>query len=118
MVADEYHEKSALEPPPPRSRNYWRTAQAWLPRKVPETRQDVVALRQRSQGMKTGIVSKSHLVSINVDAVVIAFGSCTGGGRYMKYLTFWKTCIEHCILLLPYNPKYSQSRMLAKFMDS
>ena len=68
--------------------------------------------------MKTGIVSKSHLVSINVDAVVIAFGSCTGGGRYMKYLTFWKTCIEHCILLLPYNPKYSQSIMLAKFMDS
>ena len=77
-VADEeYQKKSILEPPPPLSRNYWRTAQAWLPRKVPKTRQDVVALRQKTQDMKTGAVSKSHLVCDIVVVDVITCGICT-----------------------------------------
>ena len=80
MADKEYQEQSILEPPPPRSRNYWRTAQAWLPRKVPEARQDVIALRKKSQDMKTGTVSKSHLVS----DTVIAGGICTCAIKSMK----------------------------------
>ena len=74
MVAGEYLEKSALEPPPPRSKNYWRTAQAWLPRKVPRTHEEVVALREESLSMKTQVASKSHLVSGNVDPIMQQHG--------------------------------------------
>lgn len=77
VAVEEYQKKSILEPPPPLSRNYWRTAQAWLPRKVPKTRQDVVALRQKTPDMKTGAVSKSHLVCDIVVADVITCGICT-----------------------------------------
>jgi len=94
LAAKENHNQSILEPPPPRSRNYWRTAQAWLPRKVPEARQDVIALRQKSQDMQCRAVSKLHLVSENVVANVLPVEFVPLVTKYMNSTLFGKLCTE------------------------
>jgi hypothetical protein len=50
-----------LAPPPPRGKNYWKQAQAWLPRKIPGTKSAAYSMRKTAYQLKPWKVDKKWL---------------------------------------------------------
>ena len=70
------NERLVLAPPPPRGRNYWKQAQAWLPRNIPGSKSAAYSLRKAANQLKPWKVDRKWLVSIQFTYTVSTYVVC------------------------------------------